>query len=31
LWETPVIRLDGDHCRNFKKWSCIEKLIRHLK
>lgn len=31
IWESPVIRLDSDHCRNFKKWDGIGKLIRHLK
>lgn len=31
LWETPIIRLDGNHCRNFKKWDSIEMLVRHLK
>jgi hypothetical protein len=31
IWESPVICFDGDHCRNFKKWDSIEKLIRHLK
>jgi len=31
IWEKPVIRLDADHCRNFRKWASIDRLLRHLR
>lgn len=30
IWEKPIIRFSADHCRNFKKWDSIGKLLRHL-
>jgi hypothetical protein len=31
IWEVPIIRFVDDHCRNFKKWASINRLLRHLK
>jgi hypothetical protein len=31
LWDEPIIRLDGNHSRNYQKWDSIDKLIQHLE
>jgi hypothetical protein len=31
IWNEPIIWFDDDHCRNFKKWDSIRRLLLHLK
>lgn len=31
LWERPVIYFDEDHCRNFRKWENLGRLLGHLR
>jgi len=31
IWNEPLIRLDGNHCRDFKKWGNASELLAHLR
>jgi hypothetical protein len=31
LWSEPMIYFDGDHCRNYLKWSSLEELSAMLR
>lgn len=31
LWDEPLIAFDKKHCRNFKTWDSLARLLRHLR
>ena len=31
IWNEPMIYFDDDHCRNYRRWSSLQKLVAQFR